>query len=513
MRVSPDAGRSSARHAPNMTDIGPRSSRRQGREPRARVVIAGGGVAAVEAILALRELAGHGVAIDLIAPENALADRPSSVAVPFGLGTHAPLDLLDLAWRHDVTVHRGELDSVNAAARLARLPRGAEVPYDFLLVAVGARPVQAVPGATTFRGPADVGAIERLLDEAAEGRCGRIAVAVPAGATWPLPAYELAIMAAIDLRDRGADQVELTVVTPERDPLWLFGAAAGNALREMLSARGIGLRTGARPATVHEGRLTLESGEVLPTDAVVALPALEGPGVPGIAHDAAGFLPTDAHGRVAGVDRVLAAGDATTFPIKQGGLATQQADAAAATIAAAVGAIDHAAPFSPVLRGLLLTGGAPLYLRAELGPSGTPRTTAGPRRLRGETSGRALWWPPGKIAGRYLAPYLATARRHPLGSEPLVDRVARPAQSDEPERAAALELAVLLADEDAAAGDLGQALQALDAAAALCGGILPPEYSDRRERWRAQLARRTSEDCGLPISAGNYGAAGRGETG
>jgi sulfide:quinone oxidoreductase len=457
----------------------------------ARVVVAGGGVAAVEAILALRQLARRAVAIDLIVPQNALADRPASVAVPFGLGAPAPLDLLDLAWRHDVTVHRGELVSVDATARLVRLPRGAKVPYDYLIVAIGARPVPALPGATTFRGPVDAAAIERLLEAAAEGRYRRIAFAVPPGVTWALPAYELAIMSAVDLRDRGVRDMELTVVVPEREPLWLFGDAAGEAVRELLSARGIGLRTGARPATVRDGALTLESGETLATDAVVALPALEGPRVPGLLHDAAGFLPTDAHGRVAGVDRVLAAGDATTFRIKQGGLATQQADAAAATIAAAVGAIDDAAPFSPVLRGLLLTGGAPLYLRAELDPAGAPRTPQGTaRRLRGETSGRALWWPPGKIAGRYLAPYLAMARPQPLGDQPLVDRVARPVRPDDPDGAAALDLAVLLADEDAADGDIAAAVRALDAAAALSGGVLPTGYSERRERWREQLARR-----------------------
>jgi sulfide:quinone oxidoreductase len=441
-----------------------------------RVVIAGGGVAAAEAILALRQLAGRKVAIDLIAPASTVPDRPSSVAVPFGFGAPAPLDVLDLAWRHDVTVHHGELESVDAAGQRAHLPRGAAVDYDFLLVALGALPVPAIPGALTFRGPADAGAVERLLADVADGRRRSIAFAVPPGASWPLPIYELAIMAAIDLRDRGARACELTVVTPERDALWLFGAQAGEALREALSARGIRLRTGVRAAAFDDGVLTLEGGEPLATDAVVTMPALEGPRVPGLGHDGAGFLPTDAHGRVAGVDRVLAAGDATTFPIKQGGLATQQADAAAATIAVAVGAIADAAPFSPVLRGLLLTGGAPLYLRADLSPSGTPRAW----RLRGEVSGRALWWPPGKIAGRYLAPYLATARPHPLGAEPLVDRVVRP---DDPEGGAAVQLAVLLADEDAAGGDLAHALQALDAAAALCGGELPAEYAERRDRW------------------------------
>jgi sulfide:quinone oxidoreductase len=183
---------------------------------------------------------------------------------------------------------------------------------------------------------------------------------------------------------------------------------------------------------------------------------------------------------------VLAAGDATTFPIKQGGLATQQADAAAAAIAQDIGAAVEPRPFVPVLRGLLLTSGAPLYLRAELDARGERRTGQA-RRLRGEVSARALWWPPGKVAGRYLAPYLSTARPVALGEQPLIDRAAGQASTDKAEHEAALELALLLAEEDEAAGDLRQALHALDAAAALGGGVLPAAFAERRERWLAQL--------------------------
>jgi hypothetical protein len=69
----------------------------------------------------------------------------------------------------------------------------------------------------------------------------------------------------------------------------------------------------------------------------------------------------------------------------------------------------------------------------------------------------------------------------------MIDRVARPAGADAGEHEAALDLALLLADEDAAAGDFAQALHALDAAAALAGGVLPAAYAERRERWRAEL--------------------------
>jgi sulfide:quinone oxidoreductase len=292
-------------------------------------------------------------------------------------------------------------------------------------------------------------------------------------------------MASVELRNRGVSDAEITVVTPEPEPLRIFGAAAGAAIRDMLAARGVELVTGARPLAARDGRLMLQGAEPLASDAVVALPALSGPHLYGLPADGDGYLPVDAHGRVAGVDGVYAAGDATTFPIKQGGLATQQADAVAEAIAEDLGVRHGAAPFRPVLRGLLLTGGAPLYLRAELSE---PAEAATARTLRGVASGRALWWPPGKVAGRYLAPYLADARPVDLAAEPLVDRVAN-RSAPAPDHDDAFELALLLAEEDAKIGDYRQALHALDAAAALSGGVLPDTWAQNRSRWQRELAR------------------------
>jgi sulfide:quinone oxidoreductase len=451
-----------------------------------RVLIAGSGVAAVEAVLALRHLAGRHFDIDLLAPAHALEHRPASVAAPFGLGAPPPLDLHELARRYDVGLVEGELAAVDVDARRVRLSSGAVRPYDHLLAAVGARPVPAIPGSLIFRGPIDVSMVDWVLAELKRGHRGQLVVIVPPGTTWTLPAYELAIMAATELR--GLDAT-ITLVTPEPEPLWIFGDAAGAALRDLLSDRGIELRTSLRAAHVTDDVLWFEHGQALIADTVISMPRLVGPSIDGLPSDAHGFLPTDAHGCVMGADRVLAAGDATTFPIKQGGLATQQADAAAQTIAHQLGAAVEPRPFKPVLRGVLLTGGAPLYLRAELDPQGARRSgTAKRGRLTGEVSSRALWWPPGKVAGRYLAPYLATARPVMLGVEPLFDRVPTPAQSDAAEHEAALELALLIADEDAAAGDPAQALHALDAAAALGGGVLPAAYAERRERLLAELS-------------------------
>ena len=454
------------------------------RPTRPRVVIAGGGVAAIEALLALRHIVGEHVSVTLLAPERSFIHRPSSVAGPFGLGGPAPIDLGALARDRGAALVSGALAAVDPARRVVVLGGGDELAYDILIIAVGAIQKPALPGAITFAGPAQAAELTAVLDQIERREVRRLVFAVPAQTTWSLPVYELAMLTAVDLRDRGIELATLGIVTPEPEPLRLFGTAAGAALREMLDARGVALWTSARPLELRDGLLHVEPGPPLRADAVISVPALEGPAITGLPADARGFIPVDAHGRVSGLQGVYAAGDATSFPVKQGGLATQQADAVAEAVAADLNRGPDPAPFQPVLRGLLLTGGAPLYLRAEL--SGDQEPTA--RRLRGEVSGRALWWPPGKVAGRYLAPYLGTARPVDLGSEPLRDRAAAAGAGPSAERDEAYHLAMLLAEQDAEAGDYRQALHALDAAAALAGGVLPDEWVESRSRWQRQLA-------------------------
>ena len=217
------------------------------RPPRPHVVIAGGGVAAIEALLALRHIAGQQVSITLLAPERSFVHRPSSVSGPFGLGGPAPLDLGAVAHDHGAELVQGALDGVDTERRVVVLHGGEAIGYDRLVVAVGAVQRPAVPGAVTFGGPGQAGEVAAVLDKVERREARRLIFAVPAQATWSLPVYELAMMTAIDLRDRGIDLATLGVVTPEPEPLRLFGAAAGAALREMLDARGISLWTGARP--------------------------------------------------------------------------------------------------------------------------------------------------------------------------------------------------------------------------------------------------------------------------
>ena len=350
-------------------------------------------MAALEAALALRRLAEERVSIDLVAPEPKFWYRPLAVVEPFGRGVVHGLDLPRLADACGALFVLDELASVDAENNVARSRSGAELDYDALLMATGARPVEAVSGATTFRGPADVEAFSALVAELRAGALRRVVFAVPGGVAWPLPLYELALQTAVAVPDAA-----VTLVTHEDEPLGVFGSAASAAVAELLERRGIALRTGTYAVSFEQGSLNLAPDDAVAADAVVALPRLTGVPIDGLPRDAEGFVPIEPSGRVRGLDGVFAAGDVVAFPVKQGGIAAQQADAAAESIAAAAGAPIEPEPFRPVLRGLLVTGGAPIFLRAELG-GGTGDTSVAAAEL--------LWWPPGKIVGRYLAPFLA----------------------------------------------------------------------------------------------------------
>ena len=217
---------------------------------------------------------------------------------------------------------------------------------------------------------------------------------MPAGISWPLPLYELALLTAVHLADSGAD-VELQLVTPEPRPLQLFGDAASEVVVELLDRHGIGLRTDTIPAAVEGNVLRFVGTGEIEADRVVALPRIEGLRLPGIPHDANGFVPIDEHGRVRDVEDVYAAGDLTNFPIKQGGLAAQQADAAAEAIAAAAGAEITPTPF---------TAGSP---RPAAHRAYSALHARRGRQPRVQVDTEPLWWPPGKIVGRHLAPFLA----------------------------------------------------------------------------------------------------------
>jgi sulfide:quinone oxidoreductase len=373
-----------------------------------RVTIAGAGVAAVECVLALRAVAGSRVDIELLAPAAELVYRPLSVESPFG-GPPAPRIALD---KLGVRLRRDALVSVDPQSRQVLTRDGETLPYEILVIATGARSHEVVTGAATFRGPMSVGIVEQAVERVFADPRTRLAFVAPAGARWLLPLYELALLSATTLRDGGVEDPDILVATPEHAPLDVLGPAISEAVRGALDRAGVDLVTSAAAVGAFEGAVRFESGAVMGADLAIALPGLVGPHIPGLPHDDEGYLPIDEHGHVIGCADVYAAGDATAFPIKHGGLGAQQADAVADAIGARLGAVGHPEPFRPIMRALLLTGREPLYLRAELGSGGL-------LPVGGTVSTDPLWSPPEKVGGRYLAPFIATG----TASAPLSDAV------------------------------------------------------------------------------------------
>jgi sulfide:quinone oxidoreductase len=359
------------------------------------VLIAGGGVGALEATLALRALAEDRVDIELLAPDDDFVYRPMSVAEPFRQGEAKRFPLARLAELAGASLTPGTLARLDLDQRRAETADGTELKWDVLLVALGARAREGIAGGLTFRGPDDRVALTEVVDDAVTGRVQSLTFALPTLAAWPLPLYELALMTRIRLEDAGATTVRVDLVTPEAEPLAVFGPEASASIKSLLETRGIGLRTHTTPVVFRSGALVVVPGRAIRTERVVSLPVPEGRRIPGLPTDGRGFVRADEHGRVEGRNDVYAAGDMTTFPLKQGGIATQQADAAAESIAALAGASVTPRPFKPVLRGLLLTGLTPRFMSASLLDASS------------EIDSEALWWPPAKIVGRYLAPFLA----------------------------------------------------------------------------------------------------------
>lgn len=364
-------------------------------DARLEVVIAGGGVAGLEAAFALRALAGERATVTVVSAEPEFVYLPLAVREPF---TRTPPERHPLA---RVVADAGAehvADSfrwLDAPGRVLHTRGGRRLAYDVLLLALGARPRRPFRHALTLSSRGLNEQFDTLVAEVGRGRLRRLAALVPSRSGWPLPMYELCLRLSRAAREQGVE-LELTLATAEEAPLAWFGPAASAAVAEQLELAGVRLITSVRSEVPEPGLVSLRPGPgELEIDQAIAAPDLYGPSTPGVPKRARrGFISIDNHCRVRDVLGVFAAGDATDFPVKFGAVAGQQADTAARAIAAAAGAPVEAEPFAPVIHGALLGGVRPLYMGAHL---------IGEHAHRSEVSET----PDGRLSTRIAAPHLA----------------------------------------------------------------------------------------------------------
>jgi len=360
-----------------------------------RVVVAGGGVAGIESLLALRELAGERIALTLLSPGDRFRVPAFAVAEPFALGHGQEVPYTRIAGDLGVTVIPSAALAVDDARRAVETSDGVQIAFDALLLTPGATMAEGLQGATTWRPDASPEIFGGLLRDLEQGYAGRIAFVVPAGPAWPLPAFELAMMTARHADGMGID-AEISVVCPDEDPLAFLGLEAAGALRAALADAGVRLVTGMDAHVGHLPVLHLApagSGDAITVDRIVALPALRGPRIAGVTSDEHGFIRTGPHGLVEGCTRTWAAGDGIASPMKMGGLASYQARRAAGDIARAAGVDvppgDGADDLA--LHAVLMTGEDPVAL------DDLPLAAA---------AGAPRWWPARKVASHHLEAYL-----------------------------------------------------------------------------------------------------------
>lgn len=374
-------------------------------EPRnsLKVLIAGGGTAALEAALALRELAGDRVSTTLLTPDPDFIYRPERVREPFAGPAARHYPLKEFARDTGVELKRGAFDWVDPARQVVHTAAGEQLGYDALLLAMGARLHPRFKHALTLDDRRFDEQLHGLIQDIEAGYVHKLAFLAPSPMAWPLPLYELALLTAGRAYEMN-EAATVTIVTAEDAPLAVFGDAVSRAVQKLLDAARILVVSSTQADTPEPGQVALyPGGHTLYVDRVIALPELFGPSTPGVPKsNGHGFISVDEQCRVRGLDRVYAAGDATDFPVKHGGIAAQQADVAAAAIAKLAGAPVEPRPWSPDIHAMLLGGNKPLYLSAHV---------TGTHGSRSVVSSEPDWSPGAKIAARYLAPYLASRDR------------------------------------------------------------------------------------------------------
>lgn len=316
---------------------------------RPRVVVLGGGFAGLETLFYLRHVLGEDVDLALVSDREHFLFLPDLVYVPVGRSPAAlRVPLVRLARRLDFELVTGRAVEVSPFARTVRLADRRALFGDFLVVATGAATQPgAIPGlrehghglASHEEALALRQALARLVGDARRREAKRLLFAVPPGAAFAGPLYELALLADLWLRRRGVrEAVELAWLTAERRYLEAYGPRLDAVVSEAFAAHGIVAAREVELASVEPGRARLAGGEVHPFDLLVGLPgcAAAQP-FDSLPLGEGGFVEVDAASRlVAGHEGVFAVGDAAQAATRRIPLALLQADAAAAHVVAAV---------------------------------------------------------------------------------------------------------------------------------------------------------------------------------
>jgi sulfide:quinone oxidoreductase len=335
--------------------------RREKMAANPKVLVLGGGFAALETVFLLRMRHGDGVDIRVVSDRDRFLFRPNSIYVPFGADPDSLfVDLNKPMRRRDIEFERGTVVEVDPDGKLVTLDDGERFSYDKLVIATGADtnaaeiPGLAEHGATIWTTDSMLEVrrrFEQARDRANAGERQRVLFLVPPNNKCSGPLYEIVFMLETWLRRNDArDLVDITWSTYEHGYIQAFGPRLHEHVTEEFADRGIDGHIEEVAVEVTADEVRYADGSTRGFDHLIAFPPyVSAVRYPGLDSDDRGFVTTDLGTRLAsGRDDVYVPGDAGDFPIKQAFLAFLQADAVANHIEAELSGSEFDQPFDSV---------------------------------------------------------------------------------------------------------------------------------------------------------------------
>jgi NADPH-dependent 2,4-dienoyl-CoA reductase/sulfur reductase-like enzyme/nitrite reductase/ring-hydroxylating ferredoxin subunit len=227
-----------------------------------RVVIVGAGAAGSAAAEMLRRCGFTGAVTVVDEEPDSPYDRPN-LSKDFLAGTASeewiPLRPDGFYAERQIEIVRTSASRIDIAGKKLEIAGGAHLPFDALLLATGASPVQLpLPGIELPH----VHYLRSLADSRAI-----IAAATRAKRAVVIGSSFIGLEAAAALRERGLD---VHIVAPDAVPLErVLGAGLGSFIRSLHESHGVVFHLERKPARIEQGAVVLDDGTRIETDLVV----------------------------------------------------------------------------------------------------------------------------------------------------------------------------------------------------------------------------------------------------